>query len=144
MTSEEILNLWNDDADIDGVNLDNVSLNIGKLHNKYYRIYIDERRAMIALEAGLKELSRDKSDWYGGVIDRERLDARGWPQFQRTVLKGDREALVQSDPEVLKVAARVAMQKDKLEMLKSILEMVKGRSYHIRDAIDWRKFQAGG
>ena len=56
MELEKIMLMWEEDAHIDDKDLDNESLNIPNVHQKYLDIYSKEKRKMSDLETHWKVL----------------------------------------------------------------------------------------
>ena len=50
MKTEDIISLWEQDCKIDSTELGMESLRIPQLHNKYYKIFIQERKQYFAIE----------------------------------------------------------------------------------------------
>ena len=75
MKLEEIQELWNRDREIDIAELAIESVRIPQLHDKYLKIYIDERIKLKSLEFELSKMVRLKNDYYSGRMAKE--DKRG-------------------------------------------------------------------
>ena len=60
MKLEDIQELWTSDCVLDDVQLDLESKRIPELHNKYYKIFSDEKLRLVKFESRKKELSRLK------------------------------------------------------------------------------------
>ena len=88
MKLEEIQELWNRDRDIDISNLAVESVRIPQVHDKYLKIYIDERIKLKGLEFDLAKITRLKTNYYAGTMSQEELDELGWQPFLVKVIKG--------------------------------------------------------
>jgi hypothetical protein len=143
MKTKEIEELWEQDSFINDVILDEESLRGHKLHNKYYIILNDEKKALYSLEAELKILKRDKWEYYTGILDEEILKERGWLPFGNKVLKSNANLYIESDKDVLKYEYMIGIQTQKVEFLTSIIRQINQRNFLIRDAIEFKKFTNG-
>ena len=66
------------------------------------------------------------------------------PEHNIRISKTELERHYVSADEVLQKAEKIMNeQKGKVEYLKSVLSMIENRSFHINNAINWRKFVAG-
>ena len=81
MKLEEIQELWNRDRDIDITDLGVESVRIPQIHDKYLKIYIDERIRLKGLQFDLNKLVKLKTDYYAGNLTEEELEKLGWEQF---------------------------------------------------------------
>ena len=89
MKLEEIQELWNRDREIDIAELAIESVRIPQLHDKYLKIYIDERIKLKSLEFELSKMVRLKNDYYSGRMAQEDLEKLGWEPFLGKILKGE-------------------------------------------------------
>jgi len=120
MKLEEIQELWNRDRDIDIEELATESTRIPQIHDKYLKIYIDERIRLKGLEFELAKIIRLKTDYYAGRMAQEDLDNLGWEPFLTKILKTEMGSY-----------------------LDSIIKMINNRGFQIKSAIDWIKFKSG-
>ena len=86
MKLEEIQELWNRDREIDIAELAIESVRIPQLHDKYLKIYIDERIKLKSLEFELSKMVRLKNDYYSGRMAQEDLEKLGWEPFLGKIL----------------------------------------------------------
>jgi|TARA_S200002703_G_scaffold152827_1_gene153671 hypothetical protein len=139
----EIYNMWSEDCKVDDVALDEESLKIPILHSKYVRLLTEERRQLQKMRETHKILHRDKVDYYSGRMSQEDLDERGWEPLDVRILKSDVPKYVDGDAIVVKHLMQIADQNEKVQLLVSIVDNIKWRSQHIKNAIEWRKFLGG-
>ena len=146
MKLEDIQELWTSDCVLDDVQLDLESKRIPELHNKYYKIFSDEKLRLVKFESRKKELSRLKWLYYTGKIDRGSLDNMGWEPFELDIKsrnKVDLDRFLESDKDMIDIQEKIAYQKEKIEYLESIIKTVVNRNFLIKNIIDWRKFTSG-
>lgn len=143
MKLEDIQNLWDADSQIDRSELGDESLRIVKLHAKYFKIYSQERLLLRKMEADLKELYRDKYEWYNGNISQEQLTERGWEPNPLKILRTDVAMYIGADEVMRTASLRVDLQNEKVMFLESIIKSLSTLGYNIKNAIEWSKFQNG-
>jgi len=140
---EEIQELWNRDREIDYTELGTESIRIPQIHDKYLKIYTDERIKLRGLEFDLSKLVRAKTDWYAGRMSQEELEERGWDQFLGRLLKNEISNYIESDNDVIKIKQHIAILQEKNNYLDSIIKMISNRGFQIKNALDWLKFSHG-
>lgn len=143
MRLEEIQNLWDVDSQIDRSELGDESLRIVKMHAKYFKIYSQERLLLRKMESDLKELYRDKYEWYNGNISKELLEQRGWEPNPLKILRTDVAMYISADEGMRTASLRVELQNEKVLFLESIIKSLSTLGYNLKNAIEWAKFQNG-
>jgi hypothetical protein len=143
MRLEEIQNLWDTDSQIDRTELGDESLRIVKLHAKYFKIFSQERLLLRKMESDLKELYRDKYEWYNGNISQELLKERGWEPNPLKILRTDVAMYISADEEMRTASLKTEMQNEKVLFLESIIKSLSTLGYNIKNAIEWSRFQNG-
>jgi len=143
MKLEEIQTLWDADSQIDRSELGDESLRIVKLHAKYFKIFSQERLLLRKMEADLKELYRDKYEWYNGNSSRELLEQRGWEPNPLKILRTDVAMYIGADEAMRTASLRVDLQNEKVLFLESIIKSLSTLGFNIKNAIEWSKFQNG-
>ena len=137
MELEKIMSMWEEDAHIDDKDLDNESLNIPNVHQKYLDIYSKEKRKLSDLETHWKVLFQQR--WEAVISKNGKA-----PEHNIRVSKTELERHYVAADDVLQKAEKIMNeQKSKVEYLKSVLSMIENRSFLINNAINWRKFVAG-
>ena len=140
MKFDELRRMVSVDMKIDGTELDIESLKTPQLHNKYLNLYHDERLILKQMRSRIKELVRDKWEFYSGKMSEEKLERLGWEPFQLKVLKQDIDRYIESDTQVAREYDRIAFQEEKVDFLQSTLKSITARQWDIKNAIEWRKF----
>jgi hypothetical protein len=143
MKLEEIQNLWDIDSQIDRSELGDESLRIARMHAKYFKIFSQERLLLRKMEADLKELYRDKYEYYNGNISKELLDQHGWEPNPLKILRTDIPMYLDGDADMKLANLKVEMQNEKVLFLESIIKTLGTLGYNIKNAIEWSKFQNG-
>jgi len=146
MTLEEIQKLWTSDCIIDDSQLDIESIKIPELHNKYLKIFSEERLRLVRMESKKKSLQKLKWLYYTGKIDKTSLDEMGWETFELDLKSRNKEDLnrfIDSDNDLLEMQDKIEYQKEKMNYLETIVKSLVNRGYLIKNAIDWKKFTMG-
>ena len=143
MKLEEIQEFWNADREIDITELANESVRIPQIHDKYLKIYIDERIRLKGLQFELTKLVRLKRDYYAGKLTQEELEKLGWEQFLQRLLKNEISTYIEADEDVIKTKKNIVLIEEKCHYLDSIIKMISNRGFQIKSAIDWIKYKSG-
>ena len=137
MELEDIMKMWEEDSHIDDKDLDNESLNIPNVHQKYLNIFSKEKRKLSNLKTHWKVLFQQRWE----VVISKNGKA---PEHNIRISKTELERHYVAADDVLQKAEKLLNdQENKVDYLKSVLSMIENRSFHINNAISWRKFVAG-
>ena len=146
MKLEDIQELWTSDCVLDDLQLDVESTRIPELHNKYFKIFSDEKLRLVKYESKMKELSKLKWLYYTGKLDKDSLDKLGWEPFELDIKsrnKLDIDRFLNSDKDIIEMQEKMEYQKEKINYLESIIKTIINRNFLIKSIIDWRKFTSG-
>ena len=143
MKLEEIQDMWSKDREIDYTELGTESFKIPQIHDKYLKIYTDERIRLKGLEFELNKVIRAKTDYYSGRMTEEDLEKRGWEPFLNRLLKNEIGGYIESDDDVIKIKQKIIVLQEKINYLDSIIKMINNRGFQIKNALDWLKFSHG-
>ncbi len=148
MNIDQIFAEWDKDSKLDRNRLDEESLSIPKLHNKYYKIYVTEKAKLLRLEADYKILYKDRYDFYSGTIDDETLEKYSWTaefkEFSRKkILKSDIDRHLDADENIVNITLKIGLQKEKVGLIDSIIKSLRDRGFNIKNSIDFIRFQSG-
>lgn len=143
MKLDDIFKEWNIDSEIDGTNLGNEALKISQLHNKYYKIFINERLLYRKYTEEAKVLKQKKYEFYTLGPD-EDSDELGWElPPQGRILKQEASQYVDTDPDIINMNLKIGIIQEKIELLESIIKSLVNRGFNIKAAIDYERFKAG-
>ena len=143
MKLESIQELWNRDREIDYTELGTESIRIPLIHDKYLRIYTDERIKLKGIEFELSKMIRAKTDWYAGRMSQEDLDNRGWKPVLDKIIKSEISGYIDSDDDIIRLKQQLTVLQEKINYLDSIIKQINNRGFQIKNAIDWLKFSHG-
>lgn len=140
MNIEDIMDMWTQDAKIDDVDLDRESLSVPNLHAKYLKILYQQKLKLRKLIIQKKTLVKVLSEYYKGDLnnpeDLKEIQREPW---SRTILKQDINSYVDSDDEMIKLFTKIAYQEEVVLLLEDIMKNINNRTFHIKNAIEWRK-----
>jgi hypothetical protein len=131
------------DLKIDGTELADESIRIPQLHSKYLNFFHDESLLLRKHETEYKILRRQKWEYYTGKMSEDDLKVLGWEPFDHRILRQDLDIYLESDSDLVRIQAKMDLQKQKVDYLDSILKGINNRQWVIRNAIEWRKFMSG-
>lgn len=131
------------DTAIDVNHLEEESIKIPQIHNKYLVILMDEKLILESLESKLKVLRRDKWLYYSGKMSDDELKQKGWQPFDLSILKQDLDRFIDSDSDIINLSHKVYLQREKVNYIESVVKIVSGKMWSIKSAIDWIKFTQG-
>lgn len=146
LSLEKILEMWKKDAVIDENHLDDASISSAKLHSKYLEILSAHRMLLRRREAKFNILLKQKFLWYNGKMTKHEMDELGWkydPLDGLKILKGDMDRFYDADSDIIQAKSEIDDIKITLETLEEIINNIKWRHTHIKNAIDWRRFTSG-
>lgn len=144
MKTEQIIEEWMNDSQINLTDLTRCSAEVPLLHAKYVRELVAAKVVLNRLEGQLKSLKRDKKKYFNGEMTREELEQYGWTQYQGIKpLKSELNEIISLDKEYIELEAKVSNAEAKVSILESILTTINNRNWSIKNVIDWEKFQNG-
>ena len=143
MKIEEIYEMWAKDSEIDQTNVSSESANIPKLHNKYFRVYMEEGMKLRQFRAKYKQLKLLKEQYYKGELDIEELKEHGWTPQPLKILRQDIPAYIDADQDIIDLSLKIGMQEEKVNYLEAIIKMISNRGFQLKTIVDWERFRTG-
>jgi len=138
---ESIQEMWEKDAKIDPDNLHTESLNIPILHAKYFDLYNNVNLLKKRAEHQKKQIRHERYEYFTGKADPDVYIENPFPKKIR-----DKETLqgyLDSDEKLSQVVLKIEYYETLLNYIDSILKVIQNRTYQIKNAIEFIKFQAG-
>jgi hypothetical protein len=139
---EQILKLWEKDADIDQTEPGKELIKIPKLHNQYLSILTKHKIASKKAHFDYLRMRKVKIEYYAGRMDQEDLEKYGWQPFA-FVLKSDISAYLEGDGDLIKLLEKKVYHEEAVSVVESIMSELKQRTWQLRDYISWEKFIGG-
>jgi len=148
MTIDDIFAQWDIDSNINRAELGKEATNIPKLHNKYYRYFINEKLILHKKTSEFKQVSALRYDLYAGTLDDDTIKQLGWVEdwekYGRIrILKTEIQRYIEADRVLIDLQLKIQLQKEKVELLDSIIKSFVNRGFQIKNDIEFTKFQMG-
>ena len=141
MNLEQIQEMWERDATIDPDNLHNESLKIPQLHSKYYTVY---NTIVLLREKALDQYKRIKLERYNYYTGKAPAEVYAAEPFAYKVREKDAiQRYMEADEKMTKIDLKIRYYDTTLKFLEEIIKNVSNRTFQIKNAIEWNKFQAG-
>ena len=142
MTLTEIQEQVRKDLKINDLELDIESLRIPSLHSKYLQLLTEHSLILKKTQGELNVLKRNKWIYYTGKATEETYKERG--DFSIKLKNKDEEkTFIDADNEYRELKGKVEYYETVVDYLQEIVKSVSNRSFQIKNAIEWRKFEAG-
>jgi DNA modification methylase len=143
MELEKIIELWNEDCKIDETELGAESVKTPQIHNKYLKIFTQEKLLLTKHRCEEKKIRKLLTEYYSGELTPEELKKIGREQFYKRLVKNSVNEYVESDEEMINAVFKIAIQEEKVNYLEAIIKSLNNRGFVIKNAIDWLKFTSG-
>lgn len=141
---ESISTEWQADGQIDPLDVTGTAVNIPKMHNKYYKAYLEQNNLLRKSRANQKELLRLKTEYYKGEMHIDDLRKYNWEPLQLKILRQDLPHYIETDKDVIKLNLIIDKQQDLLQYLESIIKQINSMNYLLKTIVDFERFKAGG
>ena len=141
MNLEQIQEMWEKDSKIDPDNLHDESLKIPQLHSKYYTLY---NTITLLRERAREQYSKVRLERYNYFTGKAPAEAYIEEPFPYKVREKDAiQRHLEADDKMNKVDMKIKYYDIMLKFLEEVIRAVSNRTYQIKNAIEWNKFQAG-
>ena len=138
---ETIQEMWEKDSKIDIDNLHTESLNIPILHAKYFELYNTILLLKKKAEQQKKNVRHEKYEYFTGKADPELYIENPFPKKIRD--KDTMQKYLDADEKLSTVCLKIDYYDTMLVYIESILKMIQNRTYQIKNAIEFMRFNAG-
>ena len=133
--------MWEKDSHIDPDNLHDESLKIPQLHSKYYTLY---NTITLLRERAREQYSKVRLERYNYYTGKATAEVYAEEPFPYKVREKDAiQRHLEADDKMNKVDMKIKYYDVMLKFLEEIIRAVSNRTYQIKNAIEWNKFQAG-
>ena len=142
MTLSEIQDQVKRDLKINDLELDIESLRIPALHTKYLQLLTENSLKLKKSNGELSVLKRNKWIYYTGKAPEEVYKEKGdFPLKLKT--KDEEKTFIEADEDIQKKKTEVEYYETVVDYLQEIVRQIGQRNFQIKNAIEWRKFEAG-
>ena len=141
MNLDKIQEMWQKDSVIDPDNLHDESLKIPQLHSKYYTIYNTITLLREKARTQYTKIKLERYNYYTGKAEPEAYVEEPFPYKVRE--KDAIQRHLDADERLTTVDLKIRYYDATLKFLEEIIRNVSNRTYQIKNAIEWNRFQAG-
>ena len=141
MNLEQIQEMWQRDSVIDPDNLHNESLKVPQLHSKYYTVYNTITLLREKSRDSYKRVKLERYNYYTGKAPAEAYVEEPFPYKVRE--KDAIQRYLDADDKLTTIDLKIRYYDVMLKFLEEVIKTISSRTYQIKNAIDWHKFQAG-
>ena len=138
---DTIQEMWEKDAKIDRDNLHDESLNIPSLHAKYFQIYNTIFLLRKKAEQQRKNIRHERYEYFSGKADPDVYIQNPFPKKIRD--KDTMTKYLDADEKLSNASLKIEYYDTMLTYLESILKVIQNRTYQIKNAIEFMRFNAG-
>ena len=140
MTLDELQAQTAQDLKVNDEHLDTESLKNQEIKAKYLDIKSKYELLLFKAKGDYKRLYREKWEYYGGKADAKIYASK---PFDLKVLKTDLAVYITSDEEIINAENKVGYLETVVDYIKGVIKSVDNRGWDIKNAIEWKKFEAG-
>ena len=133
--------MWQRDSVIDPDNLHDESLKIPQLHSKYYTLYNTITLLREKARTQHTKIKLERYNYYTGKAPEEVYVKEPFPYKVRE--KDAIQRHLDADERLTTVDLKIRYYDATLKFLEEIIRNVSNRTYQIKNAIEWNRFQAG-
>ena len=128
------------DLKVDDEHLDTESLKNQEIKATYLDHKSRYELLLYRAKGDYKRLYRGKWEYYGGKADAKIYASK---PFDLKVLKTDLSVYITSDEEVINAENKIGYLETVVDYIKGVIKSVDNRGWDIKNAIEWKKFEAG-
>ena len=141
MDLDKIQEMWQKDSVIDPDNLHDESLKIPQLHSKYYTISNTLTLLREKARDSYRKVKLERYNYYTGKAPAEVYEKE---PFDYKVREKDAiQRHLDADEKLTTIDLKIRYYDVQLKFLEEIIKTVANRTFQIKNAIEWQKFQAG-
>ena len=137
----EIQSMWEKDSKIDRDNLHEESLNIPVLHAKYHDLYNNLILLRKKAEQQRKNIRHERYEYFSGKADPDVYAQNPFPKKIRD--KDTMTKYLDADEKLSNSSLKIDYYDTMLVYLESILKVIQNRTFQIKNAIEFMRFNSG-
>ena len=141
MNLETIQGMWEKDSQIDPDELHTSSLVVPTLHAKYYQLFNDLRLLRTKCKKIYQKVLQERYLYYSGKAEPEVYEKDPFPYKVRE--KDAIQRYLDADDKLTKIDLKIRYYDSTLKFLEEVIKNISNRTFQIKNAIEWNKFQAG-
>lgn len=144
MNIEQLQEMWETDANIDGIHLDDEALKTAKLHAKYVKVLVQVKLKHTKLQSDYNLARKNKFRYFRGEMSRDELKEAGWDQWQGVKpLKNEMDEFLTGDEDLNQLEVKIKYLETMIYLTESILGQIKARDWQIKSAVEFKRLLAG-
>jgi len=140
MTLDELKLQVQRDLKIDNEHLDTESLKNQEIKANYLDHKSRYELLLYKAKGDYKRMYREKWEYYGGKADAKIYATK---PFDLKVLKTDLAVYISADEDIMNAENKIGYLETVIDYIKGVIKSVDNRGWDIKNAIEWRKFEAG-
>ena len=140
MNLDELKLQVSQDLRVDDEHLDTESLKNQEIKAKYLDHKSKFELLLFKAKGDYKRLYREKWEYYGGKADAKIYASK---PFDLIVLKTDLGVYISADEEIIDAENKIGYLETVVDYIKGVIKSVDNRGWDIKNAIEWKKFEAG-
>ena len=140
MNLEELKLQVQNDLRVNDEHLDTESLKNQEIKAKYLEHKSRFEILLFKEKGDYKRLYREKWEYYGGKADAKIYATK---PFDLKVLKTDLGVYISADEEIIDAENKIGYLETVVDYIKGVIKSVDNRGWDIKNAIEWKKFEAG-
>ena len=140
MNLDELKLQVSQDLRVDDEHLDTESLKNQEIKAKYLEHKSKFELLLFKAKGDYKRLYREKWEYYGGKADAKIYASK---PFDLKVLKTDLGVYISADEEIIDAENKIGYLETVVDYIKGVIKSVDNRGWDIKNAIEWKKFEAG-
>ena len=141
VTLDSIQEMWEKDAKIDRDNLHEESLNTPSLQAKYFELYNTIFLLRKKAEQQRKNIRHERYEYFSGKADPEVYQKDPFAKKIRD--KDTMQKYLDADEKLSNSSLKIDYYDTMLVYLESILKVIQNRTYQIKNAIEFMRFNSG-
>ena len=138
---ESLQKMWEEDSKIDRDNLHEESLNIPSLHAKYFDLYNTIFLLRKKAEQQRKNIRHERYEYFSVKADPEVYVDNPFGKKIRD--KDTMTKYLDADEKLSNASLKIDYYDTMLTYIESILKVIQNRTYQIKNAIEFMRFQSG-
>ena len=120
--------------------IDQESFKNQMIKQKWLDFKADFELLLIKAKTDHQQMYREKWEYYGGKADAKIYAAK---PFDLKVLKTDLAVYISADEDIMNAENKIGYLETVIDYIKGVIKSVDNRGWDIKNAIEWRKFEAG-
>jgi|TARA_R110001583_G_scaffold12215_6_gene54387 hypothetical protein len=140
MTLDELKQIVYKELPVNKDHLDTEALRNQDLYAKFIDYKTNFEFLLAKAKGEYKVLYREKWEYYGGKADAKIYVTK---PFDLKVLKNDLHVYIESDKEIIDAENKIVYLETTTKYIDYVLKSISSRGWDIKNAIEWKKFEAG-